>query len=219
MGFSPCFVPFPCSQMLKSPLWHLGGARHVPPEEAVGEDEGLPQCRLPTAELGGSCTPNLLRETPPKRQRSQRNVLPQEGWEQQPPCPQPHPRWPRLLSLPAVASLHPSPAPEPCPSPTSILPHGDPRRVSPPWGQPSRWGEAPLLLQPGPNPASRSIPPPPSRHCPGWPRRRGSDAPVSGHPVSPFWGCAPLPPAQHRPGHRSLVQRRSPGRGLPAPSP
>jgi len=38
------------------------------------------------------------------------------GWRQRGP-PQPHPRWPPVLSLPAVPSPHPNPAPAPAPLP------------------------------------------------------------------------------------------------------
>lgn len=203
-----------------------GGHSAALPGGLWGRARGSLQCGLPTAELGELRAPNPLGETPPNRERSQRNVLPQEGWNSRLAVPShtrggpgfcPSLRWPRCTPA-LLQNLPLSPHRRLSPLPPSILPHGDPTAGVTSTGTTQPMGEPPLLLQAEPNPASRSIPPP-SRQCPGWPRRRGSDAPGSGHSVSPFWGCAPLLPAQHRRGHRSLVQRRSRGRGLPAPSP
>lgn len=198
LGFSPSFAPFLWPQALKPPPVTLGPSLPGRCGRGAPPSAGYPVLNWRTP------TPQIRRqERAPDRERSQRKALPKEGREPPAPRPQPHPRWPRLLSLPAAASLPPSPKILPLsPLPTNILP----TPVAPPRGQRSRWGEPPLLPQIPHSGASL----PPSQQCQG-----GGTAmsPAEAIPCHRFGAAPPWLPAQHR---RRWCRAAG---GLPAPFP
>lgn len=66
LGFSPCFVPFPWSQMLKTPLWHLGGGHSTSLPGALCPGRGAaPSAGCPLLNWGNR-VPQILRERHPK---------------------------------------------------------------------------------------------------------------------------------------------------------
>lgn len=191
-------------------LLALGVTAH-PPRVALEEGEGLPPlwaAHHHEAELGEPRAPNPLGNSPPPGTALaegccwRRAAREGHGAGGSGVPPQPHPRWPWVLSLPAVASPrhYPARAPAPLPAPLPLLTPPEHPAPRGPRGRCHLHGDIPAdgVKPPSCCRQGQILHPgallPPSWRCPGWPHRRGSGAPGSGYPcvTRGCYGAVPL---------------------------